>query len=77
MLILFYSHNQLDAIIGFDFGVYNVLESDGFVTVTVMVIDGVLGRDIVVTLQTSDGTAVCKLDQYLSTVIYGYMAIYG
>ncbi len=41
-------------------------ESDGFVTVEVMVRQGFLGRDIVITLQTSDGTAVCKSTRWCS-----------
>ena len=48
------------AVIGFDMQTYDVIESVRFVTVTVRVVRGSLGRDVVVTLQTSDGTAVCK-----------------
>ena len=48
------------AVIGFDMLAYHVIESVGFVTVTVRLVQGSLGRDITVTLQTSDGTAVCK-----------------
>ena len=48
------------AVIGFEMHAYDVIESVGIVTVTVGVVQGSLGRDIVITLQTSDGTAVCK-----------------
>ncbi len=37
-------------------------ESAGFVRVTVMVREGQLGRNVFVTLQTADGSAVCELD---------------
>ena len=49
-----------EAVIGFDRQAYDVTESVGFVTVNVSVIQGSLGRDIVVALQTSNDTAVCK-----------------
>ncbi len=46
----------------FSLGTYNVCESAGFVRVTVMVREGQLGRNVFVTLQTANGSAVCKLD---------------
>ncbi len=39
-----------------------MIESVGFVRVTVMVREGQLGRNVPITLQTADGSAVCKLD---------------
>ncbi len=39
-----------------------MIESAGFVRVTIIVREGQLDGDIFITLQTSDGSAVCKLD---------------
>ncbi len=61
MFILLFSLKK-DVIIGFSLGTYNVSESAGFVRVTVMVREGQLDRDVFVTLQTANGSAVCKLD---------------
>ena len=58
------------AVIGFDPQTYDVIESVGFVIVTVRAVQGFLGRDIVVTLQTNDGTTTCKWDKYLSGSIH-------
>ena len=44
--------------IGFDSATYSVTEGAGSVNVTVSV-QGSLGRDVVVTLSTMDGTATC------------------
>ena len=74
MLVLGYKHlqkhNSLQMIIlapsltvatiGFTQASYNVIESAGFVTVTVRVTSGTLNRNVVVTLTTADGAAVCK-----------------
>ena len=49
---------MLDSTIGFTQDAYEVIEDAGFVTVTVAVSDGILDREVVITLETSDGTAV-------------------
>ena len=49
-----------EATIGFTQASYNAIESAGFVTVTVRVTSGTLNRNVVVTLTTADGAAVCK-----------------
>ena len=48
------------AVIGFGLQAYDMIKSVGFVTVNVSVLHGFLGRDIVVTLKTRNGTASCK-----------------
>ena len=47
-------------LIGFDPDAYEVDEEEGIVFVTVAVLDGSLNTDVVIRLNTSDGTAVCK-----------------
>lgn len=51
---------SLGATIGFGDETYDVIESAGVVSVDVRVSQGDLGRDVIVSLQTDDGTAVCK-----------------
>ena len=46
---------------GFDATQYNVLENATFVNVTIrQVRGGSLNRNVLITLQTRDGTAICK-----------------
>ena len=47
--------------IGFDPVTYSVLEDTGSVNVTVSILNGTLGRNVVVTLFTSGGTATGKI----------------
>ena len=48
------------AIIGFEQEVYDVPESAGTVNVTVR-LTGTIAKTVVITLNTSDGAAICKL----------------
>ena len=49
------------ATFGFDANQYSVIENDRFVTVTIrQVSGGTLDRNVLITLQTGDGTAICK-----------------
>ena len=46
---------------GFDRAQYSVLENASFVTVTIRQISGgPLNRNVLITLATGDGTAICK-----------------
>ena len=45
------------AVIGFSPDVYAIAENLGNVTLTVLLLNGQLGRDVVVTFSTDDGTA--------------------
>ena len=46
---------------GFDQAQYSVLENASFVTVTIRQISGgALDRNVFITLETGDGTAICK-----------------
>ena len=56
MLLVCYSA----AIIGFEQQVYDVPESAGTLNVTVR-ITGTIAKTVVINLNTSDGTAICKL----------------
>ena len=47
--------------IGFDPVTYSVLEDKGSVNVTVSILNGTLGRNVVVTLLVSGGTATGKI----------------
>ena len=49
---------QLGVTIGFSPTTYTVSEDVGSVSVAVSLLNGILGRDVVVTLQTLDGTAM-------------------
>ena len=47
---------------GFDQAQYSVFENVSFVTVTIRQISGgALDRNVFITLETGDGTAICKL----------------
>ena len=45
--------------IGFDQSAYDIFENERLVNVTI-VLNGLISRDVVVTLNTRDGTAMCK-----------------
>ena len=50
------------ATFGFDRGQYSVVENEMFVTVTIrQVSGGPLNRNVFITLETGDGTAICEL----------------
>ena len=51
--------------IGFNRAAYSVSEDAGSVSVTVSVQTGALGRDVVVTLSTINGTALCESETTL------------
>jgi len=60
-----------DVTIGFTQDTYDVPEGVGFLNVTIEVV-GTLGRAVIVSLTTQDGTAVCKcclqhLDRWLGS----------
>jgi len=48
------------AVIGFEMEEYGVSESDGVVTVGVLVLEGSLGANISLELSTINGSALCK-----------------
>ena len=48
--------------IGFNPAIYSVHEDQGSVSVAVSVIYGILARNVIVSLQTLNGTAVGKLN---------------
>lgn len=56
---------SLDSTIGFTQNAYDVLENAGFINVTVAVLEGFLDREVVITLQTTDGTAVSVREWWL------------
>lgn len=49
----------VEVIIGFDQSVYDIIENERLVNVTI-VLNGLISRDVVVILNTRDGTADCK-----------------
>ena len=51
---------QLGVTIGFSPTTYTVSEGVGSVSVAVSLLNGILARNVVVTLQTLDGTAMCE-----------------
>ena len=51
--------------IGFNPTTYSVHEDQGSVSVAASLISGILARDVIVSLQTLNGTAVGKLDSWL------------
>lgn len=53
---------HVEVIIGFDRLEYDIPENMGPVNVTVRIIEGSIAKDVVVIINTGDGTAVCKLD---------------
>ena len=55
-----YFYNFAEVTIGFDPAAYEVDEEAGIVFVSVAVLDGALNTDVVIRLNTSDGTAVCE-----------------
>ena len=53
----------LELDIGFDSSTYEVVENERFVNVTI-VLDGRTSRDILITLSTRDGSAICECYVY-------------
>ena len=52
--------------IGFDLATYSVLEDTGSINITASVLNGTLGRNVVVTLSTeSGGTATGKFNNHV------------
>ena len=64
------NHYSSAVAIGFNPTTYSVSEDVGSVTVAVSLLSGILVRDVIVSLQTMNGTAVGKSLSYLSSSEY-------
>ena len=62
---MYFEFTNLVVTIGFNRAAYSVSEDAGSVSVTVSVQTGALGRDVVVTLSTINGTALCESETTL------------
>ena len=58
MTVLSFSPLNLGVTIGFSPTTYTVSEDVGSVSVAISLLNGILARDVVVTMQTLDGTAM-------------------
>ena len=61
--------------IGFNPTTYSVTEDVGSVSVVVSLLSGILGRDVIVSLQTINGLAVGESLNKLAYILTGYTAI--
>jgi len=68
-VLILLSHSAVE--VSIQEAVYNIMESGGTVEVCV-VLSGILGRDVTISLSTSNGSAVGKLCLSFSWICYYY-----
>ena len=54
---------------------YAVNEADGSITVAVVVVNGILRREVIVDFTTQDNTALCKCSSFLGC-LHAFLSFY-